>query len=705
NEGGGVFLYSSPTGGSPTGTLPEGIRPEDLYYELPGLRVLRITKPDGTEEEVAVRFRDQKLMPILGGAGEPFTDLDDVRAGLEDKGWLGLDILRKKEGQLAETPMRNGRRVVGVVELDFEEDERERAAGLGAFFADHDGVQPIDIDAYCEEFVRYCRIQPTETPADMFYRCWGDNSFELARLDNLSTFAADVDTASYALARNYLERGLMPTKEQIRTEEFVNYFDSGVPAPIEQDFAIDLELAPSLFGPPDHWMLRVVVAGREVDETQRQDLVLTLVVDVSGSMKEENRIELVKHAARLLVGKLTQNDAVGIVVFSDEARLVLPMTSAANRPLIETAIDGLHPDGSTNAEAGLKLGYELAAQELTAHASNYVVLFSDGVANVGNVEAKTILAQVAEQRAKGIYLNTIGVGMGNHNDVLLEQLADRGDGISNYLDSKDEAYRVLVENFTGAFQPIARDVKLQVEFDPLQVESYRQLGYENRAVADADFRNDAVDAGELGSGHRVTALYEIKRVAGLANSDKPLATARVRYKDPFPVVRGELSVQARQAAEEAREIEAPIAFESAATSFSGTTAGFRQAVLVAQFAELLRRSVHARGDSYDVLAAETEKLSKELDNPVFTEFRDLVVERRELIHAHLPEQSDLAKAIDELCRYHYIQGQLDLLAQAKEARDVLDDLERVNAELEAKLEQRIRDLIKAELAEQQARRR
>ncbi len=551
-----------------------------------------------------------------------------------------------------------------------------------------------DADAYCDEVVRFCRIRPQETPSMMFFRCWGDNPFELTQLDALSTFAADVDTASYALARNYLNRGLMPTKAQIRTEEFVNYFDSGVPAPAKDVFDVDLELAPSLFGKNGEWMLRVVLAGKEVDKAERQNMALTFVVDTSGSMKQENRIELVKHALRLLVGELFPNDAIAIVAFSTEARLVLPMTSAANKGVIESAIYGLHADGSTNAEAGLMMGYELAGAALTGHAQNRVVLLSDGVANVGNTDEKSILAKVEHQRQKGIYLNTVGVGMGNHNDALLEQLADKGDGLCNYIDTPDEAYKALVENFTGAFQSIARDVKIQVEFDPAQVQSYRLLGYENRTVADRDFRNDAVDAGEVGAGHQVTALYELVQLPG-GTGDGPLATARVRYKEPFAVDRGELSAEAREAAEVAAEVEESIGFDKALTSFQGATAGYQRSVLAAQFAEFLRRSVHARGDSYDLLLAETLRLEKVTEDADFTEFCQLVHQRRELILANLPQHDEIAKAIEELAHKHYLQGQLEQLNKDVNelSTEFLEELERTNAELEA----RIRDLIKKQL--------
>jgi Ca-activated chloride channel family protein len=555
-----------------------------------------------------------------------------------------------------------------------------------------DWVRGIDRCAP-DDVIRFCRIRPYESPAAMFFRCWGDNPFEYAALDPVSTFAADVDTASYALARNYLARGYMPTKEQVRTEEFVNAFASGVAPPHEDVFRIDLEMAPSPFsGPsrPDAWMLRVVVAGKEVDRAERPPLALTFVVDVSGSMKQGNRIELVKHALRLLIGQLDSNDAVAIVAFSNEARLVLPMTSAAAKAVIESALFGLSPDGSTNAEAGLMLGYAQAAQGLTPGATNRVVMLSDGVANVGNTDEATLLANVASFRSKGIYLNTIGVGMGNHNDALLEQLADKGDGICSYVDTADEARKVLVDGFTGQFTPIARDVKIQVELDPAQVESYRLLGYENRAIADAQFRDDTVDAGEVGAGHQVTALYEIVRAPGATN-DGPLAVARVRFKPPFAIDRARTDAESRAAAETAREIERGIAFREVATSFRGASVGFQRAALVAQLAELLRRSVHARGDSYDALVTEAIRLEQIAEDPAFTQLTTMLAASRELIVRHLPPDDAVARAIDELTRHNYLQGKMAQLEAGNRelTEEVLAELQRQNAALEA----RIRELL------------
>lgn len=582
--------------------------------------------------------------------------------------------------------------------FELVEEEELDADSIDGFLNDSERLSEAEFEALCRDraelLLHDCRRLPGERPSDMFFRFWGDNPFVLTRLDALSTFGVDVDTASYALARRYLTEGHLPEKAQVRTEEFVNYFRPDLEPPREGTFAIHTELAPSRFGggedaPGQRWMLRVGLRGREVEREERDPLALTFVVDTSGSMRRENRMELVKHALRLLVAQLDGQDSIAIVAFENSARLVLPMTSAQSRGVIEAAIHGLQPGGGTNAEGGLMLGYEVAADGLTRGASNRVVLLSDGVANVGETDQDRINEAVRRRREAGIFLNTIGVGLGNHDDDFLEQLADRGDGICNYVDSEVEARRALVDNFVGAFEPIARDVKIQVEFDPEQVEAYRLLGYENRAIADEDFRNDAVDAGEVGAGHQVVALYELdltgRRVAA------PLAEVRVRWKAPTGPGR---DPQEDAATEHARSVR----FESA-TTFEAAGRGYRRSVLVAQFAELLRRSVHARDDSLDELLAEARRLQAPVGSPEedrdLDEFVALVERSRELILKALPQEDDLSSCIDAVRRNRILRAQLEELRRT-ESEAVLAELERENERLEA----RLRELLRAELERQ-----
>jgi Ca-activated chloride channel family protein len=543
------------------------------------------------------------------------------------------------------------------------------------------------IDQQCRLILERCHRQPNERPRDMYFRFWGDNAFQLALLEPQSTFSADVDTASYALARRYLNEGQLPEKAQVRTEEFVNYFKPDVAAPREGTFAIQTELAPSRFSnDANRSMLRVVVRGREVTKQERKPLALTFVIDCSGSMVEQNRLEMVKHAIRLLLTQLDGNDSIAIVAFSSDARMILPMTSASRRDLIESAIHPLKPENSTNSEAGLKMGYEAALAGLNANANNRVVFLSDGVANVGETDPQKLAEGVKRIREKGIYLNSIGVGMNNHNDALLEQLADKGDGVCNYIDSEDEAKRVMVDNFTGAMETIARDVKIQVEFDPSRVERYRLLGYENRFIANKDFRNDKIDAGEVGAGHQVCALYELELANGAPQdvAQKPLATVRLRWKAPRDVKRPDAN-------EEATEIERPV-LASSMTSYEGASFGYKRAVIVAQFAEFLRRSSHARGRSFDDLIAEAQKLEKQGDDRDVAELVTLLEKSRSLILASLPQCDELCQTIDVIRKNQILRAERDMLSLERDQK-TLDELAKQNAELEA----RIRELLRRKL--------
>lgn len=545
------------------------------------------------------------------------------------------------------------------------------------------------VDHWCQRIRRHCERRPDEKPRDMFFRFWGDNPFELSALDPLSTFSADVDTASYALARRYIKEGKLPEKAQVRTEEFVNYFKADVPPPTQGTFAITTTLAPSRYGaaaPGEATtsardLLRVTIRGKDVAKTERKPLALTFVVDVSGSMKEQNRIEMVKHAMRLLVSQLDARDSIAIVKFSTDAAMVLPMTSAKNKDLIESAIFPLTAEGSTNSEAGLRMGYAAAITGLNVEATNRVVFLSDGVANVGVTDPNVISEGVKQLREKGIYLNTVGVGMNNHNDVLLEQLADKGDGVCNYVDGPDEAKKVFVDQFMGAVETIARDVKLQVEFDPAQVFRYRLLGYENRAVADADFRNDKVDAGEIGAGHQVTALYEIEYAHPNAQSEKPLATVRARYKAPR-------NPNAPTANEEATELAQTVTLAQR-TSWEGAGPGYRRAAIVGQFAEFLRRSIHARNDSFDTLLSDAKRLEAETRDTEFSEFVTLLDQSKALILNGWPHKDELALAIDQIRENCVLRAQLERLATERD-KDVLAELEKSNREMEARLREMLR---------------
>ena len=471
----------------------------------------------------------------------------------------------------------------------------------------------------------------------MFFRNYGVNPFIATDEDALSTFAVDVDNGSYTVARRYINLGSLPDRDAVRVEEFVNYFPQGYPKFERDDFRILIDGAPSPFGSGYH-LLRVGLKGREIDEWDRKPAHLTFVVDVSGSMAREDRLGLVKRSLTLLVDQLRDNDRIGIVVYGSQGQVILEPTSLgealaygegyrrfsddleeeqyddwrAGRRRILNAIESLSPNGSTNAEEGLLLAYDMARRSYRSGAINRIVLCSDGVANVGRTGPESILRRVRSEADRGIHLSTIGFGMGNYNDVLMEQLANKGDGNYYYVDDLDEARRVFVENLTGTLQTIAKDAKIQVEFDPARVQRYRLLGFENRDVADRDFRNDKVDAGEIGAGHEVTALYEVKLAPGVRSGT--IATVRLRYARP--------EHEGRRP--DVREISRRFSASDLERRFRDASPHFRLDATVAEFAEILRGSYWAKESRLTDVLPLARNAARDLRSPEADEFVGLV---------------------------------------------------------------------------------
>jgi Ca-activated chloride channel family protein len=438
---------------------------------------------------------------------------------------------------------------------------------------------------------------PNDEPYDaVFFEEYGVNPFIDTDEDNLSTFAVDVDTGSYTVMRYYVNDGYLPPDESVRVEEYVNYFEQEYAPPAEGEgaFAIHLEGAPSRFGSEQHHLVRVGLQGYLPDPEARPDAVLTFVIDISGSMDRQDRLELVKDALQLLVAELRPTDRVGIAVYGSQGREILAHTPVSEGRVILAAIERLAPGGSTNAAEGLEIGYRMAAEAFDPEANNRVILCSDGVANVGNTGADSILAQLGQYADEGIFLTTVGFGMGNYNDVLMEQLADDGDGFYAYVDTLDEAQRLFVYDLPATLQTIARDARIQVEFSPSVVRSYRLIGYENRDIADEDFRSDEVDAGEIGLGHSVTALYELKFWEGAATAE-PAMTVRVRYIDPDTA--------------EVHELSRSISWAEFAASFEAASNRFQLTAVVAEYAEVLRESYWARESSLEDVLEEAFRVA------------------------------------------------------------------------------------------------
>ena len=403
------------------------------------------------------------------------------------------------------------------------------------------------------------------------YTDYGKNPWVEAAKDHLSTFAADVDTASYSLARRKLVEGNLPVAAGVRVEEFVNYFHYSFPQPgNDSPFAVIMEAAPSPLSPGRH-IVRVGVATKAKTAQERKPANLVFLVDVSGSMQSGDKIEMLKQSLKTLTANLTDKDTVSLVTYAGSTRVVLEPTGDKSR-IIE-ALDSLAAGGSTAMASGIDLAYKQAMQGLRPGAISRVIVLSDGDANVGAHTHEEIL-KIIEGRAKeGVTLTTVGFGQGNYKDNLMEQLADKGNGNSFYIDSLDEATKVFQTDLTATLEVVAKDAKFQVDFDPAVVSRYRLVGYENRDIADNDFRNDKVDAGEIGAGHQVTALYEVELTAQGKQSNAPLGGVRIRHKAPN--------------GEKATEAAFPM-IGGPAESFANSSVDFRFAFATAAFADVLR---------------------------------------------------------------------------------------------------------------------
>ncbi len=426
------------------------------------------------------------------------------------------------------------------------------------------------------------------------YTHFDDNPVHRASEQPVSTFSIDVDTGSYALVRRMLNDGQMPVQDAVRSEELINYFPYEYPVKAERSapFALYREIAPAPWN-PDMYLLHIGIKGFDQDRTGMPAANLVFLVDVSGSMQDKNKLELVKSSLQMLTRQLRKQDTVAIVVYAGASGVVLEPTAGDNKAKILTALDQLEAGGSTNGADGIKLAYLLAEQAYIKDGINRVLLATDGDFNVGTVDIEQLKDLVAEKRESGIALSTLGFGEGNYNDALMEQMADIGNGNYAYIDTLNEARKALVEQMSSTMLTIARDVKIQIEFNPAVVAEYRLIGYENRALAREDFNNDKVDAGDIGAGHTVTAIYEIALIGSAGTKIDPLryqtespaavntselALLRLRYKDP--------------AADTSRLLEWNITKDEIIADNAHTSTEFRHAAAVAAFGQMLRGGEH-----------------------------------------------------------------------------------------------------------------
>jgi Ca-activated chloride channel homolog len=436
------------------------------------------------------------------------------------------------------------------------------------------------------------------------YAHFNDNPVKLVSEFPVSTFSIDVDTGSYANIRRMLHAGSLPAKDAVRTEELLNYFSYKYPAQalLSAPFALHKEISASPWNPGTH-LLHIGIKGYDIPVEQLPASNLVFLVDVSGSMQSANKLELLKSSLKLLTNRLSPEDSVSIVVYAGASGVVLEPTSGKDKVKIISSLERLTAGGSTNGAAGIRLAYAMAEQAFIKGGINRVLLATDGDFNVGTTNTEQLKDLIEQKRKSGIALSTLGFGTGNYNDHLMEQIADVGNGNYAYIDTLHEAQKILVDELSSTMLTIAKDVKIQIEFNPAVVSEYRLLGYENRLLNREDFNNDKVDAGEIGAGHTVTAIYEIslkgreseridalryQQVQKQGSNANEVAFLRLRYKEPESTI--------------SQLLEWVIAKDEIIGDIEKTSNAFRFSAAVASFAQQLRGGVNTKEYTYDDIA-------------------------------------------------------------------------------------------------------
>ena len=419
----------------------------------------------------------------------------------------------------------------------------------------------------------------------------------------LSTFSVDVDTGSYANIRSYLSMGQLPPTDAVREEAFINYFDYNynVPEDKSQPFATFTELAPAPWNDERH-ILRIGLQGYDLPASERKPSNLVFLVDVSGSMHDKNKLPLLVQSLTMMVKQLSARDTVSLVTYAGNVQVVLSPTKGKEKQTIINALKELKAGGGTYGESGIKMAYQEAKKAFIKGGVNRVILATDGDFNVGTTSIDALKDLIAEQRKQGISLTTLGFGRGNYNDAMMEQLANIGDGNHAYIDTLHEAQKVLLRQMSGTLQSIANDVKIQLEFNPAEVKEYRLIGYQNRLLKDEDFNNDKVDAGEIGVGHTVTALYEVTLAGNKGQVDElryqqkkmvstsdELLHVKIRYKLPGDT--------------ESKLISQVVNKQQVLPDFNSASSDFKFATSVAAFAQKLKQSQYLGDMNYQDIAS------------------------------------------------------------------------------------------------------
>ena len=471
-------------------------------------------------------------------------------------------------------------------------------------------------------------LRPTAPSGDQF-TTFSESPVKVVAEEPVSTFSIDVDTASYSYVRRMLTDGYMPEPDAVRIEEMINYFDYGYPGPetAETPFQATMQIYPAPWNPKTQ-LLQIGIKGYVPPVTEDKASNLVFLLDTSGSMDEPDKLPLLKRAFALLVDQLSANDTVSIVAYAGSAGVVLEPTKATEKAKILAALENLSAGGSTAGAQGIELAYSLAAQNKVEGGINRVVLATDGDFNVGIDDPEDLVTFIKQKRDDGIFLSVLGFGQGNYGDDTMQALAQNGNGNASYIDSFKEAQKVLVEEVGGTLETIAKDVKIQVEFNPAVISEYRLVGYETRALNREDFNNDKVDAGDIGAGHTVTAIYEITPVGSGAelvdplrydNATTPTANALPSDEIGFLKMRYKLPEGTESAL-----IETPITKSLAVDSLSAASDDARWAAAVAAFGQKLKGSNYGGTMSYAEIRALAQGARGTDENGYRAEFIQLI---------------------------------------------------------------------------------
>ncbi len=453
------------------------------------------------------------------------------------------------------------------------------------------------------------QLRPSSEPTDREnYAHFDDNPIKRVSEHPVSTFSIDVDTGAYANVRRIINNESLPQHNAVRVEEMINYFAYDYPLPDSFDppFKVTTEIAPSPWNKKTH-LLHIGIKGYDIPKDKLPPANLVFLVDVSGSMQSSDKLDLLKTALKLLSQQLTEKDKVSLVVYAGAAGLVLEPTLGNEKATINAALDRLMAGGSTHGSAGIQLAYATAEQAFIKDGINRILLATDGDFNVGTVNFEALKNLIEEKRKTGISLTTLGFGTGNYNDQLMEQLANAGNGNYAYIDTLNEAQKVLVDEMSSTLQTIAKDVKIQIEFNPVTVAEYRLIGYENRLLRREDFSNDKIDAGEIGAGHTVTALYEIalvgsggERLENLRYGDTEAAEGQRRSESEFAFLRLRYKVPD---GDTSKLLEWFLMRKDMIETVDNTSERFRFSAAVAAFAQQLRGGTYLDNFSYnDILS-------------------------------------------------------------------------------------------------------